>query len=66
MYQLDVKRYAEGQTIVKSGDVCEYLMMVRSGEVNATVSYMKDETEDETMEELIFDTLNTGSCMNVY
>jgi len=81
---MEVKRFARGSTIIKSGDVSESLYVLRKGQIEIYVSkdiageklpekapkmQMENDLDvcfvDES-EELLFDTLNTGSAFCCY
>jgi len=62
---LDVKRFAKGSIILKSGDVSNKLMFLRHGTIDVLVTNHVAENEADK-EELLFDHLNTGSCFCAY
>jgi len=62
---LEVKRFAKDSIILKSGDVSDRLNFIRHGEVNVIVQSPTKNADGE-QEELLFDTLNSGSCFCAY
>mmetsp|Transcript_16028 Transcript_16028/g.11287 ORF Transcript_16028/g.11287 Transcript_16028/m.11287 type:complete len:101 (-) Transcript_16028:490-792(-) len=63
---MSVKRFPPGATILKSGDVADQINFLRSGEIEILVSRDLGNNEEDKNEELLFDTLNTGSAFCVY
>mmetsp|Transcript_14629 Transcript_14629/g.14259 ORF Transcript_14629/g.14259 Transcript_14629/m.14259 type:complete len:119 (+) Transcript_14629:982-1338(+) len=58
---MEVKRFAKDQVILKSGDVSSKICFLRNGEISIYVSN-KIGSNEVDREELLFDTLNTGSA----
>jgi signal-transduction protein with cAMP-binding, CBS, and nucleotidyltransferase domain len=67
---MEVKRFAKDSTILKSGDVSDFLTFLRHGEIEIFVTNKTEgqvgEQDGHNREELHFDTLNTGSCICAY
>mmetsp|Transcript_22845 Transcript_22845/g.35162 ORF Transcript_22845/g.35162 Transcript_22845/m.35162 type:complete len:153 (+) Transcript_22845:606-1064(+) len=64
---LEVKRYAKGQIILKNGDISDHLMFISEGEIDIKVTKeVSQEVEITEENELFFDFLNAGSCFCTY